>query len=427
MQIHVVQPGDSLWQISQTYSTPLERIVQTNQIPNPSQLVVGQTIVIPIWGSYHWVQPGESLFQIAQQYGTTVDALLQINRIPNPDQIWPGLRLYIPQQEREVKDVSAYIEIMEDGTDEPPILQSVAPHLTYVTIFSYELNPDGTLNPIPDQPTINTAYQNRVVPIMVITNIEEGGFNTELATTILSDEDLQDRVLNEAMQIMNQKGYLGLDFDLEFLGEENRERYNQFLRKAQQRLDEQNYLLSTAIPPKVSGEQEGVLYEGHDYAAHGEIADKVFVMTYEWGWSGGPPMAVAPLDQVRRVIEYAASQIPNEKVMMGIPLYGYDWTLPYEEGGEFARAISPQEAIELAAQYNAAIEYDETAQSPFFNYVDEEGNQHEVWFEDARSIQAKFDLIKAFNLGGFFYWVLRFEFPQNWLLIQDNFLVRKRV
>ena len=72
-----------------------------------------------------------------------------------------------------------------------------------------------------------------------------------------------------------------------------------------------------AVPPKVSNEQRGLLVEGADYRLIGENADYVFLMTYEWGYTYGPPMAVAPLDKVRQVVEYALSQIPAEKLIFG--------------------------------------------------------------------------------------------------------------
>lgn len=112
--------------------------------------------------------------------------------------------------------------------------------------------------------------------------------------------------------------------------------------------------------------------------------------------------------------------------MMGQNLYGYDWTLPYVAGGEYAKALSPQAAIDLARNRNAAIQYDYKAQAPHFDYTDDAGRQHKVWFEDARSIQAKFDLIKELDLLGISYWKLGLPFPQNWLLIEDNFNVVKK-
>lgn len=186
-------------------------------------------------------------------------------------------------------------------------------------------------------------------------------------------------------------------------------------------------MLSAALAPKTSGDQVGVLYEGHDYSAVGQIVDIVFFMTYEWGWSGGPPMAVSPLPQVRRVMEYAVSVVPKNKIMMGIPHYGYDWTLPYVRGGRWARSITPQQAVDLAVRYGVNIQYDQTSQAPFFYYTDEQGQRHVVWFEDVRSIQAKFDLVKELGLRGFFYWVLRGGFTPNWLLLEDNFIVRKNI
>lgn len=137
-------------------------------------------------------------------------------------------------------------------------------------------------------------------------------------------------------------------------------------------------------------------------------------------------MPVSPIGPVRQVLTYAASEMPAGKIMMGQNLYGYDWTLPFVAGGQYAKALSPQAAIDLARNRNAAILYDYRAQAPHFDYTDDEGRQHKVWFEDARSIQAKFDLIKELGLRGISYWKLGLPFPQNWLLLTDNFKVVKK-
>ena len=171
--------------------------------------------------------------------------------------------------------------------------------------------------------------------------------------------------------------------------------------------------------------QKGEWYEAHDYKAHGEIVDYTLIMTYEWGYSGGPAMAVSPIGSVRQVLEYALTEIPAHKILMGQNLYGYDWTLPFVKGTT-AKAVSPQRAIQIAAENNVAIQYDTKSQAPFFHYTGSDGKQHEVWFEDARSIQAKFDLVKELKLRGVGYWKLGLSFPQNWLLITDNFNIVKK-
>jgi spore germination protein len=142
-------------------------------------------------------------------------------------------------------------------------------------------------------------------------------------------------------------------------------------------------------------------------------------MTYEWGYTYGPPLAVAPIEPVKRVIEYALTEIPAEKILMGIPNYGYDWTLPYVQGESRAESISNVEAVELARRYGAEILFDEEAKAPYFNYTDENGREHQVWFEDAESIDAKLRLINQYGLKGAGYWNLMRPFPENWAVLNN--------
>jgi spore germination protein len=426
MQIHVVQQGQTLYGIAQAYNTTVNDLVEANQIPNPNQLVVGQTLVIPIIGSFYWVQPGDSLFSIAQRFGLNYQEIASINGIPVNFPLNVGFRLYIPPRSKLTKEINAYVEPRDSVT---PALENAArdaaPYLTYLAPFSFQALRDGSLKepPLNQFPAIAEANNN--VLMMVITNQENDQFSDELGRILLNDQEIQTKFLDNIVSIAQKYGFRDIHFDFEFLRPEDREAYNNFLRRAKQRFNEQGWLLSTALAPKTSAEQEGLWYEAHDYRAHGEIVDFVVIMTYEWGYSGGPAMPVSPIGPVRKVIEYALTEMPAEKIMMGQNLYGYDWTLPFVEG-TVARAVSPQQAIELAAQYNVPIQYDYEAQAPFFSYWDEEGKQHEVWFEDARSIQAKFNLIKELNLRGISYWKLGLSFPQNWLLITENFNVRKR-
>ncbi|MCM1045657.1 MAG: glycosyl hydrolase family 18 protein [Candidatus Gastranaerophilales bacterium] len=137
-------------------------------------------------------------------------------------------------------------------------------------------------------------------------------------------------------------------------------------------------------------------------------------------------MAVAPINQVRRVVEYALTEIPAEKINLGIPNYGYDWPLPYERGLTRATTIGNVQAVRIAVEQGAAIGFDELSMSPFFTYADREsGVLHEVWFEDVRSLQAKFDLIREYGLRGCGYWQIMQWFRANWLLLAENFVVRK--
>jgi len=427
MQIHVVKRGDTLFSIANMYGSSIQDITNANELDTPN-LVVGQALVIPIIGQFYFVQPGDSLFTIAQTFNISVQELTSVNNI-HTDAILPiGFRLYIPRQPKSEFTTFGYIEPLGDSVS--PIIENAAikhtPLLSFLAPFSYRVNRDGSLTPPPLDHFIEIAHNNNSNTSLVLTNLEKGAFNSELVHIILTVQAIQNKLLDQIINISTSVGFNDVHFDFEFIPPEDREAYNTFLRKAKDRLAQAGLFLSTALAPKTSSDQKGLVYEAHDYRAHGEIVDFTVLMTYEWGYSAGPPMAVSPINEVRRVLEYALTEIPANKILMGQNLYGYDWTLPFEQGKSFARAVSPQQAIRIARENNAEIQYNEGAQAPFFRYVDKEGKQHEVWFEDARSIQAKFNLAKELNLRGIAYWKIGLSFPQNWLLLDDNFTIMKR-
>lgn len=423
--IHTVQRGDSIYSIAAKYGVPMQNVIDANQLPNPERLVVGQAIVIPEGGDTHIVKPGESLYSIARQHRVTISALLRANPdIDNPALIQVGQTIVIPGQGQEKPTIEVNGYAFPNISDS--VLEKTLPNLTYISIFSYQVRADGSLVPIQDSNIIQAAQPHRVAPFMVITNIKEGAsFDSALAHTVLSSEAIQNTLFQNIEKVLS-KGYRGLDIDFEYLYPEDRELYNTFIRRAAERFRPQGYILATALAPKTSGDQPGLLYEAHDYPVHGAVVDHVILMTYEWGYTYSPPRAVAPVNLVEQVLQYAVTVIPPKKILMGIPNYGYDWTLPYVKGSS-ARSLSHTAAVELAERVNAEIKFDETAQSPYFRYYDAAKRQHEVWFEDARSIQAKLKLVEKYGLGGVSYWTINSYFPQNWIVLRSMYNVKKIV
>lgn len=426
MQTYVVSPGDTLYRIAHIYETNIDALTDANELEEPDNLVVGQALVIPIIGQFYFVQTGDTLATISRMFDISQEELAEVNDLSMDQELTMGLKIYIPDRPKPPITSNAYIQPGGDTVSDTLINSATksAPFLTYLSPFSYIVNRDGTLQapPLDDLPAI--ADVNDTSLMMAVTNMEEDAFSTELGQIILNVQAVQETLLDRIIQTAREIGYSDIHFDFEYLRPEDREAYNTFLRKARDRFHQEGLKLSTALAPKTSTTQEGILYEAHDYEAHGRIADMVVIMTYEWGYGGGPAQAVSPLNRVREVIEFALSVMPADKILLGQNLYGYDWTLPFEEGSQ-ATALSPKRAIALARRENVAIEYDTTAQAPFFMYDDADGNEHEVWFEDARSIQAKFDLIKELELLGISYWKLGLAFPQNWLLLGDNFNITK--
>ena len=307
------------------------------------------------------------------------------------------------------------------------VLEDTLPELTAIYIFSYGFTTDGQLIPpmTDDFRVIQEALQMGVRPVLVLTPMnEDGHFNNHLVTTLVQDRSLQQKLLWALGSTMQEKGYGGLDIDFEYIPAADREGFAEFVRFAAQVMNLFGYPVSVALAPKTSRDQPGLLYEGVDYGLLGAAANRVLLMTYEWGYTYGPPMAVAPLNMVRRVVEYALTEIPPEKISLGIPNYGYDWPLPYVRGVTQARTLGTLEAVQLAIDHGAEIRFDETAQSPYFRYW-QYGVQHEVWFEDVRSLKSKFELVREYGLSGVGYWQLMRYYRANWLLLEEFFLTEQ--
>lgn len=424
LRIHVVRRGESIYSIARRYNVSPQKIISDNELKNPTQLVVGQTLVIIEGNRNHTVAPGQSIYSIAAAYGISVNEILQANpQITNPSQISAGQTIVIPP--RTINFGTIEVNGYAFPNINRQVLAKTLPDLTYLSIFSYQVRADGSLKTINDQPLINAARAAGVAPLMVITNLgETGGFNSDIGHAVLTNQQVQNTMIDNVLRTLREKNYFGLDIDFEYIYPYDRESYNNFLRRIVSTLRPLGYTITSALAPKTSAGQVGKLYEAHDYPVHGTLLDHVILMTYEWGFTYSAPMAVSPVDGIRRVLNYAITAIPREKIFMGMSNYGYDWTLPYQEGTP-ARTVTNTGAVELAWRRGAVIQYDMTSQAPFFYYYDERGRQHVVWFEDARSVFAKLSLVNEYRLGGVSYWTIMNYFPQNWLVLRNVFNIRK--
>ncbi len=422
MLIHVVREGDTLWSLADYYKTDVVSIMEANGLTNPNQLLVGQSLLIPREQNTYTVRPGDTVWKISASLGVPVQDLLWENQILNPDSLYIGQILKIPEKPKPEIEVNGFSYFFDQ--DGITVVNEVGDLLTYLSPFAYLINEDGSLVPIDDEPLIGEAIAHGVVPMMAIVNFTVNVAGENIANKVLNNPDTVNTLLNNIIEVMKEKGYQGLNVDFEYVLPEDREAYNNFLITAAERLHNEGFFISTSLAPKLSAEQVGLLYEAHDYPAHGEIVDFVVLMTYEWGWRGGQPRAISPINEIKRVLDYAVEVIPRDKILMGFQIYARDWKIPFAQG-DTAETISVEEAMERAYAHNAQIQYDSLAQSPFFSYTDSEGNDHEVWLEDARRAQAKFDAVKEYGLRGLSYWGLGYPFTQNWVLLQDTFDIKK--
>lgn len=376
MIIHIVVSGDTVSSIAAAYQIPSDTIIYNNQLVYPYTLVVGQALLLST--------PSE-------------------------------------QQPTHLVVTNGYAYPFISNW----VLTQTLPYLSRLSVFSYGFSSEGDIIPpaLDDSFMIQAAYQYQATPFLTLTPFDASGrFNNNLISSVINNPTVRNTLINNLVSIVTEKGFQGVDIDFEYIVAEDRLAFVNFVWEVRTAINQLGYPVTVALAPKTSDDQPGLLYEGKDYALLGEAADEVLLMTYEWGYTYSQPMAVAPINNVRRVVEYALTRIPREKINLGIPNYGYDWPLPYEKGVTRATTIGNIEAITIASENGAEIRFDETAMSPFFRYT-KNGIAHEVWFEDVRSMQAKFNLVEEYELHGMGYWQIMRLFRANWLLLADSFFV----
>lgn len=378
MEIYVVKSGDTVDSIAESHGIPVSSVIYNNQLVYPYPLALGQALLL---------SSGES-----------------------SDPVYPAW-----------VNGYAYPFIQQE------VLDDTLPYLSSLSVFSYGFTTAGDLVPpaLDDSFMIDAALRSGVRPVLTLTPLgPDGNFNNALITAVVNNQEARDNLLNNLLATVQAKNFQGVDIDFEYIRPEDRVPFAGFVAEVRNFLAPYGYHVSVALAPKTSDTQAGLLYEGKDYGLLGEAADSVLLMTYEWGYTYGPPMAVAPLDKVRQVVEYAVTRITPSKIDLGIPNYGYDWTLPFVQGSSRATTVSNLEAVRIAVEAGVPIQFDEVAMSPFFRY-EKDGQLHEVWFEDVRSYREKFSLLPAYGLRGMGYWQIMRFFRPNWLLLEDTFQIRK--
>ncbi len=427
MQIYTVRPGDTFDAIARRADISPARIIADNGVTAPENLVVGQSLILNPPTATYTVARGDNIYTVAARTGVSPNQLWRNNpQLSGRDDLTPGETLavrYPAPDWGEIETVGYAYPNIDRST-----LRATLPYLTYLTLFTYGFTPDGDLIGIEDEDLIALARSYGVAPIMLLSTLgEDGTFSNALAARLLRERELQGELIAEITDLLAEKRYAGIDVDFEYIPAQYAEAYAQFIADLRKAL-EPEYRVFVALAPKISPDQRGLLYEGHDYAALGQAADAALLMTYEWGYTYGPPQPVAPIDRVREVVDYALTEITAAKLLLGIPNYGYDWTLPYVAGESMAQSLGNLAAVDLAWANKAAIEFDRRAQSPFFRYFvrrDGQPIEHVVHFEDARSIEAKLNLLREKKLRGTGVWNIMRFFPQLWVLINAHFSIRR--
>lgn len=283
----------------------------------------------------HIVSRNESIDSIALQYNVSPYIISYANQIPEPYRLAIGEALYIPNGIRNDRPQSVRVGGYAYPFISRYVLEQTSPFLDYLYIFSYGFTPEGQLLPpqLDDTWMINLAGDYGTAPVLTLTPIDKSfSFNNNLISAVVNNLSARRTLKNQIVETVLEKGFEGVDIDFEYIKAEDRDAFVDFVAYIREAINALGYPVSVALAPKTYAGQPGLLYEGKDYPALGKAADYVLLMTYEWGYKYSAPMAVAPINKIRPVLDYAVSVIPPEKIHLGIPNYGYNWPLPYIKG-----------------------------------------------------------------------------------------------
>jgi spore germination protein len=429
MIIHVVEAGDTITSIAYKYEVSETRLIRENGITNPTDLVIGQTIVITYPQEIYIVKKGDALSEIALKYGISIMQLYQNNpHLWDRKYIYPGEELIISYDTKATVATNAYAFPFINRN----ILKKSLPYLTYLSILNYKTLRRGEIESFyDDSDLIKTAKQFGVVPLMLVTSVTfQGERNPEMIYEILLNPDYQDRHAQSMLKVLKEKGYYGVNITITFLNETNQELYLNYLKRVTSLLNKEGYLVFITIDPNFIIEENQTIFEKVDYSKYNELVDESYLMRFFWGTQYGPPMPVSSVENISLYVDYIIQMIEPAKINVGFPLLGYDWRVPYIQGFSEANSITLDNAIDLARSLNSTILFDDVSETPYFEYTKEESGRaikHVVWFVDARTIYAVVNLVLENRLQGMGLWNIMSYYRQLWLVINSNCKIKKLI
>jgi spore germination protein len=252
----------------------------------------------------------------------------------------------------------------------------------------------------------------RVMPS--VANHRDGSWDFEVVSELLSDRETVDAHVAALTELVVDGGFDGIQFDYENLEQEDAVPYADLVRRTVDAFHDHDKVVAVAVHARQGPEDMGGWGAGHDHERLGRYADELHLMAYDYHSNTSDPGPSAPVWWVEEALAYTTSVVPSEKVILGVGVYGYDWG-----EGEVAEGVTLQEAHARIRRYSGEAGFDPRSQTPWFTYR-ADGQVHELWFEDARSLRSKLDLVEELDLGGAFFWRMGGTTVEAWEAIADS-------
>ena len=360
----------------------------------------------------HIVKREDTLSAIARMHGANAASLAAANQLGDGSRLPVGQALVAHPGGRPGRHILVHGCVPAGIGDSA--LYGALPYLTYLTPYAYRLRPDGELSEIGDSALVRIAYANDTAPLMAVTCRQEGSGQAEAVHALLGNAAIRNALLCNLRSALLEGSYMGLVVDFSGLDQADGPAYGDFLQQLRERLAPEGYLLAAAL---CAG-------DSHAYAAAGNACDLIILLSGGPECAYAPPRPVSPIGEVEEMLQSACVSLPAARILLGMPGWGYNWTLPFSPSRP-AQPVALADVPDLAFGNYANILYDADAQAPYFQYYDSNGAEHMVWFHDPRSIQARLRLVETFGLAGISCWDLSRLYRPGFVSLAGMFQVQK--
>lgn len=448
---YTVKAGDSLYSIAKRFETTVESIIQLNDLES-TNLDIGQQLKIPL---YTEVIVNVDTANVRLGPGTQYDIVATMTegaRLPvisifsgwNKILLHDGREGWISDLvvdrkvysgEKPISSILGYYTL-EEGPTLPSSYDSFINNknlLTEVPMFIFRIDRDNptTIEKFGEftneyvEDVIDIGHKSNIKMLALVHNLlYNGGQETskEVVSQMLDTKETREEFINNLIELIEGYGFDGANIDIEDVRIEDSEKLSAFFVELGDAMSKKGYYLSASVPSRVSDDPFNPFSDPFDYGVIGRAVDEFVVMLYnEHGWPGSGPGPVVSIGWMERVLRYTMTKMEKEKIMAAVSVFGFDFNLTTGKN----QYVTYDRAIELAERYNKEIIFDEETQTPYFAYTDEEGNEHEVWFENAESIKAKIDLAYKLGIKGVALWRLGMEDKSIWDMIREDVVVKK--
>lgn len=242
----------------------------------------------------------------------------------------------------------------------------------------------------------------------------DNSFDPNITHEALSNENTRKKVINKTLELCKKYGMKGINIDFEHTKIDDRDYITDFVREFRQAAGD-DFIITVDVTPQISAD---VTKEPYDRKSLAEIADYMVVMAYDQHWgSSDKAGSVAQYKWVEGSVNVLFRNIPNKKMILGVPLYTRIWK---EAGGKVtSKTISMDEVARIIAAKGLKPVWDKESQQNYIEYQ-ENNADYKIWIEDANSLEKKVSLVNKYNLAGVGSWRLGFETPNIWDVISKE-------